>query len=65
MKCERCGRNLRRLPRITYLQKEVFSKVGYYPWECPLCRKLRLIRQRSLADRRSEPTAPSTVDLPV
>ena len=37
---------MRRLPREGFWQRRFWPILGYYPWECPLCRKPRLIRSR-------------------
>jgi DNA-directed RNA polymerase subunit RPC12/RpoP len=52
--CEYCGNALRRLPRHGFMQKEVYSWFGYYPWECPLCREKTLVRQQHRLKKRSE-----------
>jgi predicted RNA-binding Zn-ribbon protein involved in translation (DUF1610 family) len=45
--CPACGTDhMRRLARAGFWQRQVFSRIGYYPWECPLCRKTRLFRVR-------------------
>jgi hypothetical protein len=37
--CPTCGTPyLRRLQRRGFMQKFVYSLLGYYPWECPVCR---------------------------
>ncbi len=40
MHCTRCGCEMRRLMRESFLQRNVYPLFGYYPWECPLCRDL-------------------------
>jgi len=44
---------MRRLMRESFLQKRVYPLFGFYPWECPLCRKTVLRRQRR--ERRKRP----------
>jgi hypothetical protein len=39
MHCKHCGSNLRRLSRTGFLQLRVYPLFGFYPWECPVCRK--------------------------
>ena len=46
VRCEYCGNALRRLARQGFLQKKIYSKFGYYPWECPLCREPMLVKQQ-------------------
>lgn len=51
--CPACGsRRLRRLPRSGFLQKRVYSFFGYYPWECPICRQVRMFRERGKRVRK-------------
>ncbi len=51
--CATCGsRRLRRLPRIGFLQQKVYPLMGYYPWECPICRQVKLFRKRGERIRR-------------
>jgi hypothetical protein len=42
---------MRRLPRAGFLQQYILPFFGYYPWECPICRKPRLIRYRGSRER--------------
>jgi hypothetical protein len=51
-KCHRSG--MRRIERKGVLQKKVFSFFGYFPWECPLCRVVKLFKNRG--GRRSRRT---------
>jgi len=45
--CSDCGRpQMRRLPRSGFLQHWFWPRLGYFPWECPICRKMKLIRYR-------------------
>lgn len=45
-----CGSDLRRLNRVGFLERNVFAKLGIYPWECVLCRN----RVYRLADGRMQ-----------
>jgi hypothetical protein len=37
--CPKCSFSQpRRLPRTTLLERRVMPWLGFYPWECPLCR---------------------------
>jgi hypothetical protein len=45
---------LRRLARQGFLQKEIYSRFGYYPWECPLCREPMLVKQQHRLKKRSD-----------
>ena len=45
--CPDCGtQKMRRLPRLGFLQKKLWPLFGLYPWECPICRKTRLVQRR-------------------
>jgi DNA-directed RNA polymerase subunit RPC12/RpoP len=39
LKCIRCGNDMRRLARQGFLERNIYSYFGYYPWECPMCRE--------------------------
>jgi DNA-directed RNA polymerase subunit RPC12/RpoP len=54
VRCDYCGNQLRRLAREGFLQKKVYSKFGYYPWECPLCREPIMVKQQHRLKKRSE-----------
>ena len=62
MQCKRCGTDMRRLLRESFLQKHVYPLFGYYPWECPLCRKLVLLKMRRVRRKRSKLTDFSAMD---
>jgi hypothetical protein len=53
MHCRECGSNLRRLARKGFLQLKVYPFFGYYPWECPVCRKTLMVRKQYLRKTRS------------
>jgi hypothetical protein len=54
VRCEYCGNALRRLARQGFMQKEIYSRFGYYPWECPLCREPMMVRQQHRLKKRSD-----------
>ena len=54
VRCEWCGNDLRRLVRKGFMQKEIYSRFGYYPWECPLCREPLLVKQQHRLRKRDE-----------
>jgi hypothetical protein len=64
VRCEYCGNELRRLARQGFMQKEIYSRFGYYPWECPLCREPMLVRQqhrlKKRGDEESDTAGPGT-----
>lgn len=37
---------LRRQGRTGFWQTRVLARLGFYPWECGLCRRIFLLRQR-------------------
>jgi hypothetical protein len=46
MVCRKCGsKALRRENRAGFLQMKVFPIFGLYPWECIMCRKVKLYRK--------------------
>lgn len=53
MNCRECGNCLRRLARRGFLQVKIFPLFGYYPWECPVCRKTIMVKKQYLLKRRS------------
>ena len=51
--CPQCdGIELRRQGRVGFLQRSILPRFGLFPWECGLCRKVYLLRQRSSSDRK-------------
>jgi phage FluMu protein Com len=55
-KCATCGNTLRRLSRNGFLEKKIFTFFGYFPWECPLCRRHVLVKRQFPRKRRSSVT---------
>jgi hypothetical protein len=45
--CPKCYASLRRLHRKGFLQKWIISFFGFFPWECPVCRKAIYFKHRS------------------
>lgn len=43
---------MRRRARIGFLQNRIFPLFGYYPWECLVCRKTRMLRMRGKSSFR-------------
>jgi hypothetical protein len=52
MHCKDCGNPLRRLARQGFLQLKVYPKLGYYPWECPICRKTTMVKKQYVRKTR-------------
>jgi hypothetical protein len=50
---------MRRIHREGFFQRRILSLLGLYPWECPICRKPRLLRQRGRRARRTVPVKPA------
>ena len=56
--CPHCESiELRRHARVGVLQREVLSRMGYFPWECGQCRKIYMLKQRSRGYRQVDPAA--------
>ena len=53
MHCRDCGTPMRRLGRTGFLQLKVYPFFGFYPWECPLCRKVMMMKKQYVRKRRS------------
>jgi hypothetical protein len=51
--CKLCGSVLRRLKREGFMQQKVYPIFGYYPWECPVCRKPSMVKMRYMRKRRT------------
>jgi ssDNA-binding Zn-finger/Zn-ribbon topoisomerase 1 len=46
--CPVCsGTQIYRLQRKGFLENAIYPLFGYYPWECPACRELHYLKQRS------------------
>ena len=46
MHCKKCGSSLRRVSRNGFWQKKVYTLFGFYPWECPICRKTTMHKKQ-------------------
>jgi hypothetical protein len=60
MYCKKCGTSMRRLSRRGFLQEKIYSLFGYYPWECPLCRKPVMLKKQY--QRRTRRTQENSAD---
>ncbi len=60
--CPHCESiDLRRQARTGFVQKQIFSRMGYFPWECGQCRQIYLFKLRSAGYRaRPERSAQAT-----
>ena len=55
VECKQCSsKRMRRLPREGFLQKNIYSIFGYYPWECPICRLRQFFKARGKRARRQQ-----------
>jgi len=52
MHCTECGTSLRRQERKSFLQQRIYPIFGFYPWYCPVCRKVTMLRKRYMRKRR-------------
>jgi hypothetical protein len=63
MQCKVCRRPLRRVARKGIWQVKIFPVFGYYPWECPICRKTVMVRKQYLRKRpRSQSPQENSAD---
>lgn len=53
MLCKQCGSSMRRLARTGFLQQRVYPIFGFYPWECPVCRKPIMLKKQYRRKMRS------------
>jgi hypothetical protein len=60
MKCPYCTGSLTRLPRHGFLQRKVYPLLGYFPWECVLCRRVTMLKKEH--QRRSQRSPKQTSD---
>ena len=52
-RCLQCeGIELRRQGRFGFWQRVIAPHFGLFPWECGLCRKIYMLRQRSTGYRQ-------------
>jgi|GEM_PF-1979226 len=53
MQCSKCNSGeLRRIKRTGLWQKFILPLLDYYPWECPQCRVVQIVKHR--ADHHSD-----------
>lgn len=51
--CPTCGtQTLRRTSRKGFMQRVIYPRFGYYPWECSRCNVAQLIKNRGARHRR-------------
>jgi uncharacterized C2H2 Zn-finger protein len=54
MQCNECGTKMRRLARRGFMQVKFYPIFGFYPWECPICRKITM--ERKQYQRKTSPS---------
>jgi DNA-directed RNA polymerase subunit RPC12/RpoP len=55
-RCPNCANvEMTRIQRRGFLQERVYSRLGLYPWECPFCREVFLVKSRGRSYRRVNP----------
>jgi hypothetical protein len=61
MVCRNCGARdvLRRHHRRGFFQRRIFPIFGLFPWECMLCRKVKLYRQKLKRNQQVDKDAAS------
>ena len=56
--CSECrSRQFRRVNRIGFLQHRVLTRLGYFPWECILCRRRSFFRDEGRRAMQALPTS--------
>jgi hypothetical protein len=56
VECLTCAIKLRRVQRKGFVQMHILPRLGFYPWECPVCRERLYYPQRD--KQRSYPQTP-------
>ena len=52
--CNRCeGREFRRLNRIGFFERRLLPLLGFFPWECALCRRKSYLHNEGLGKSKS------------
>jgi hypothetical protein len=63
--CDRCsGKFFRRLNRKGYLERVVLPALGFFPWECALCRRKVVLRTDGFKPQ-TKPVVTSTPSTPM
>ena len=59
MICEKCGvGEMVRIGRSGLLEKQVYSRFGFYPWTCAICNTVSLRKDRG--ERRKKKRTPDS-----
>jgi DNA-directed RNA polymerase subunit RPC12/RpoP len=60
-RCPNCSSvEMTRVQRRGFMQERVYPKLGLYPWECPFCREVHLLKSRGRGYRRINRDAEGT-----
>jgi hypothetical protein len=63
--CDRCsGKFFRRLNRKGFMERTALPFLGFFPWECALCRRKVVLRTDGFKPR-TKPTTASTLAAPL
>ncbi len=61
--CPSCGHEqLARIARRGFLRQKLYPILGFYPWECAICRKEFIIRKRGAGYRRASSATDASRD---
>ncbi len=57
-RCPNCANvEMARVERRGFLQEHVYPRLGFYPWECPFCREVFLLKSRGRSYRKAHPNS--------
>ena len=55
-KCARCGATaFRRINRIRFMERVLLPWLGFYPWECAVCRRKTYYRNNGHREMKRRP----------
>ncbi len=55
-KCARCQASaFRRINRVGFVQRVLLPWLGFYPWECAICRRKKFFRNDGHRDMKRRP----------
>jgi len=62
--CDRCsGKFFRRLNRKGFMERKLLPFLGFYPWECALCRRKVVLRTDGFKSRSKTAIPASTASI--
>jgi hypothetical protein len=57
-RCARCGANaFRRINRVRFVERVLLPWLGFYPWECAVCRRKTFFRSDGHRDMNRRPAS--------